>query len=247
MAHKQHGTAFAVGDVLHLADGFLLEFGIAYGEDFVHNEDFGVEMGGNSETQPNHHTTAITLYGSVQIAFAARESNDFIEFGGDFLFGHTEYGSVHIDILTTSHLLMETRTYLQQRSDTSAGADSTGGGGSHFAKEFQQCGLAGTVLADDTYHIALLYLEIDIAQCPYIFGTAFGRAVIHLAYLQIRVLATEDRGLEPSVEVVAQSARRDKPQAVLFADVIKFYCGCHFPLIRVCVYIRYCVYYSMML
>jgi hypothetical protein len=41
MTHKQHGSAVAMRDVLHFADGFFLEFGIANGEYFVHNEDFG--------------------------------------------------------------------------------------------------------------------------------------------------------------------------------------------------------------
>jgi hypothetical protein len=42
MTHKQHGSAFAFGDILHLADGFLLELGVADGQDFVHHQDLGV-------------------------------------------------------------------------------------------------------------------------------------------------------------------------------------------------------------
>ena len=42
VADEEDGAAFTFADVLHLADGFLLEFGVAYGEDFVDHEDFGV-------------------------------------------------------------------------------------------------------------------------------------------------------------------------------------------------------------
>ena len=33
MTHKQDRSSFAFGNVLHFADGFLLEFGIAYGKE----------------------------------------------------------------------------------------------------------------------------------------------------------------------------------------------------------------------
>ncbi|MGN1158455.1 MAG: hypothetical protein ACI4TK_19975, partial [Agathobacter sp.] len=65
MADEEDGAAFALGDVFHLADGFLLELSVAYGEDFVHDEDFGVEMGGYGEAEAHHHTAGVALHGGV--------------------------------------------------------------------------------------------------------------------------------------------------------------------------------------
>ena len=78
MTHKQHRTSFATGNILHLADGFLLELGIADSKDFVHHQNLGVEMRSHSEAQTNGHTATITFNWCVDILLAARESNNLV-------------------------------------------------------------------------------------------------------------------------------------------------------------------------
>ena len=50
------------------------------------------------------------------------------------------------------------------------GTDSAGGRTGDAAQEFQEGRFAGTVLADDTYDVALLDLEVDIAERPDVLG-----------------------------------------------------------------------------
>ena len=101
---------------------------------------------------------------------------------------------------------MEARTDLQETSDTAAGADSAHCGGGDLAKEFQKGGLAGAVLADDAHHIALLDLEVDIAERPDIVGVGFRGAVVDRTDLEVGVFLAQDGGLPPAVEVVADGA-----------------------------------------
>ena len=122
---------------------------------------------------------------------------------------------------------MEARTDLQEASDPAPRADSTDGRACDFAEEFQQGTLAGAVLADDAYDVALLDLEVDIAERPDIVGVGFLGAVVDRADLEVRVLLAQDGGLPPAVEIVADGACGHEAQAVLFADVVEFDCCCH--------------------
>jgi hypothetical protein len=45
-----------VDDFLHLVEAFLLEADVAYAQHLVDQEDLGVHMGGNRETQPGIHS-----------------------------------------------------------------------------------------------------------------------------------------------------------------------------------------------
>lgn len=226
MAHEQYSSAFAFGDILHLADGFLLELGIADSQNLVHHQDLGVEVRSNSEAQTDHHTATIALNRGVQVTLAAREIDDLIELSGDLLFGHAQNGAVHEDILPTRHLLVETRADLQEAGDAAPRADSAHGRASDLTEEFQQGGLAGAVLADNANDISLLDLEVDIAERPDVVGVGFGGAVVDRADLEVGVILAQDGGLPPAVEVVAEGACGHEAQAVLFADVVEFDC-CH--------------------
>ena len=120
MAHEQHRSAFASGNVLHLANSFLLKLSIADSEDFVNDQNLRVEVGCYSETQTDHHTATIALDWGVQIALTAREINNLIQLAGNLRFGHTQNSTIHVDILPTRHLWVETRTDLQKTGDTAA-------------------------------------------------------------------------------------------------------------------------------
>lgn len=57
---------------------------------------------------------------------------------------------------------------------------------------------------------------------------AGGRAVVDLADLQVGVLTAHNGGLPPAVDVVLEGTCANQAEAVLLADVIKFYCGHNF-------------------
>lgn len=227
MAHKKHCSSFALGDVLHLADGFLLELGIADGEDFVHDEDLGIEVGRHGEAQTDHHTRTITFHRGVDIAFATGEVDNLIQFGLDLAFGHAQDGAIHEDILPARHLRVKARTDFQEGTNTAMGTDSAGSRTGDAGEEFQEGRFASTVLADDADDIALLDIEGDIAERPDVLGVALAGAVVGLADLEIRVLFAEDVGDPEAADIVAQGLGRDQAEAVLLGYVVKFYCCTH--------------------
>ena len=92
---------------------------------------------------------------------------------------------------------MEARTDLQEAGDAAPSADSAHGRRSDLTEELQERRFAGAVLADDADDIALLDLEVDIAERPDVVGVGFLGAVVDRADLQVRVLAAEDGGLPP--------------------------------------------------
>ena len=133
MAHEQHGPAFAAADILHLADGLLLEFGIAHGEYFVHHQYFGFQVRSDGEPEAHRHAAAVALHGGVQVAFAATEVHDFVKLAGDFRAAHAHDGAVHVDVLAAGHLRVESGAHFEEARDAAPCADGAGGGGGHAA------------------------------------------------------------------------------------------------------------------
>ena len=204
MAHEQHGPAFAAADILHLADGLLLEFGIAHGEYFVHHQYFGFQVRSDGEPEAHRHAAAVALHGGVQVAFAATEVHDFVKLAGDFRAAHAHDGAVHVDVLAAGHLRVESGAHFEEARDAAPCADGAGGGGGHAAQQLEECALAGAVPADDAHDVALFHLEVDVLQCPHVFACALVRAVVHFAHLEVGVLAAQHLGLPEPVQVVAE-------------------------------------------
>ena len=82
VAHEQNRPALR--DVAHLAEAFLLERSVADGEDFVHEQDFGLEMRGDGEGEAHLHAAAVVLQGGVEEAFHFGEGYDLVELAADF-------------------------------------------------------------------------------------------------------------------------------------------------------------------
>ena len=215
MRNEQDCSTFSGGDVFHLADGFLLELGIADGEDFVHDEDLRIQEGCYGKAQTDSHTGGITLHRGVDITFTAGEIDDLVQLGLDLMTRHAKDGAVHKDILPAGHLAMEACADLQERTDTTVGTDSAGSRAGDAGEEFEQSRFAGAVLTDDADDIALLDLEIDVAKRPDVFGVAFGGTVVGLADLEIRVFLAEDVGDPEAADIVGQGLGGDQAEAVL--------------------------------
>jgi hypothetical protein len=56
MANEQDRSAIVDRNVFHFTNGFLLEFGIAYGEDFVHHQNIGLEVSRYGKSQSHPHS-----------------------------------------------------------------------------------------------------------------------------------------------------------------------------------------------
>lgn len=204
MAYEQYGPAFAAAYVLHLADGLLLEFGVAHGKHFVYHQYFGFQVCRDGEPEAYGHAAAVAFYGGVQVAFAAAEVHDFVELAGDLGAAHAHDGAVHVDVLAAGHLGVESGAHFEEARDAAPCADGAGGGGGHAAKQLEERALAGAVPADDAHDIALFHFEVDVFQGPHVIAIALVRAVVHFAYLEVGVLAAQHLGLPEPVQVVAE-------------------------------------------
>ena len=222
MAHEQHGSAFAAAYVLHFADGFFLEFGVAHGEHFVHHQYFGFQVCSDGEPEAYGHAAAVALHGGVQVAFAAAEVHDLVELAGDLGAAHAHDGAVHVDVLAAGHLGVESGAHFEEARDAAPCADGAGGGGGHAAQQLEKRALAGAVSADDAHDVALLHLEVDVLQGPHVFAVALVRAVVDFAHLEVGVLAAQHLSLPEPVQVVAERSGAYEAQAVLLADVFEF-------------------------
>src|SRR5437660_11696241 len=91
MGDEDNGAAGA-GDVAHSAEAFFLKVDVADGEDFVDEEDFRLEMGGDGESQADVHAGGVVLDGSVNEFFEFGEGHDFGDLAADFGFRHADNG-----------------------------------------------------------------------------------------------------------------------------------------------------------
>ena len=201
---KKNREVLALGNVFHLAYRFLLELRIANGEDFIHHQYLRLQERCHRKSQSHRHTRAIALNRGVDIPFAAGEIDDLIEFGLDLCAAHAQDSSVHEDILPSRHLAMEAGADFEQGAYASVGTDGTGGGACDAGEEFEEGGFTGTVLADDADDVALLDLEVDIAEGPDVVRIAFGGSVVRLADLEVWVLLAEDVGDPEATDVVGE-------------------------------------------
>ena len=204
MAHEQHCSAFAAAYVLHLADGLLLEFGVAHGKHFVHHQYFGFQVRSDGESEADGHAAAVALHGGVQVAFASAEVHDLVELAGDFATAHAHDGAVHVDVLAAGHFRVESGAHFEEARDAALGADCAGSGGGHAAEQLEEGALAGAVPADDAHDVALFHLEVDVLQGPHVVAVALVRAVVRFAHLEVGVIAAQHLGLPEPVQVVAE-------------------------------------------
>ncbi len=219
MTHKQHRAALAFGNILHLADGLLLELRVADGQDLVDHQNLGLQVSGDGEAEPHLHAGGVAFDGSVNIALAAGEIDDFVEFAVDLAPGHAHDGAVHVDVLAACHFRVEPSAHLEQRGDPPADVDLADGGRGDAREELQQRALARAVLADDADHIALFHAEIDVPQRP---DEVLALLVARIPDAQEGILLAAHLHRPPAVEIVAERARGHDAQAVLLADMLEF-------------------------
>ncbi len=156
--HEQHGPSPAT-QILHRADAFLLERGVANRQHLIDDEHVGLEVRGHREAKPQAHAARITLDGRVDETLHARELDDRIEFDIDLLLLHPEDGAVQVDVLAPGQFLVKPGADLQKRRDATPRAYPARGGVGDFREYFEERALAGTVAADDADDLPLVHLE----------------------------------------------------------------------------------------
>lgn len=135
MANEQYGSTAGGADILHLANSFFLEFGITHGEDFIDNEDLGLEEGGDGEAEADGHAAGEALDGGVDVFFDASEVDDFIELAGNLFPGHAHNAAIHVDVFSGGHLWVEACADFQKTGDAASILNATSTWGGDVAEE----------------------------------------------------------------------------------------------------------------
>ena len=158
--------AAGAGDVAHFAEAFFLEVDVADGEDFVDEEDFGLEVGGDGEGEADVHAAGVVFDGGVDEFFEFGEGDDFVELAGDFGFAHAEDGAGEEDVFAAGELGMEAGADFEEAADAAVNFGVAGGGVGDAGEDFEQSGFAGTVAADEAEDFAFLDVEGDVFERP---------------------------------------------------------------------------------
>ena len=164
---EEDSAAAAVGDILHFADALALELGIADREDFIDNEDFGVEVGGDGEGESDAHAGGVAFDGGVEEFFDFGEGDDVVELAFDLEAGHAEDGApVHVDVFAAGQIGVEAGANFEEGGDAAVNGDAAGGGGGDAGEDFEEGGFAGAVAADDADAVTGVDFEGDIVEGP---------------------------------------------------------------------------------
>ena len=162
---KDDGAAGA-GHVAHLPKAFLLETDIADGKNFVHEKDFRLEMGGDSEGQADVHAGRIVLHGRINEFFEFGKGHDFVELADDLGFAHAQDGAGEEGVFAAGKLGMKAGAHFKERADAAMNLRPAGGGASDSGEDFEKSGLTGAVAADEAKHFAFFHFQGNIFQGP---------------------------------------------------------------------------------
>src|SRR5271165_1914071 len=200
---EDHGTAGA-GHVAHFAEAFFLEIYVADGQDFVDEEDFGFEVGGDGEGQADVHAGGVVLYGRVDEFFEFGEGYDFVEFAGDVALAHAQDGAGEESVFAAGEFGVEAGADFEEAADAAVDGGVAGGGAGDAGEDFEQGGFAGAVATDQAQDFAFADIEGDVFEGPegFLFGAAKG--------LQ--------RGADEIFQGVAEAGGDLRAAAVVFAQ-----------------------------
>src|ERR1700733_2515682 len=93
---------------MDLAHTALAEVHITHREGLVHQQNFGVDMDGNGESEAHDHPAGVGLDGLIDEVADLCESSDLVEAAVHFPIREAEDGSIQINIVATGKLRIET-------------------------------------------------------------------------------------------------------------------------------------------
>ena len=126
MTDEEYGPT-VLGDLAHPAETLLLEGEIPHGKDLVDDEDVGLEVRRDGESQPDVHPARVPLDRLVEVLLDAGELDDLVEAPVDLAAAHPKERAVQVHVLTPRQLGAEPGPDLEQRADSSRHVDEAGG------------------------------------------------------------------------------------------------------------------------
>ena len=158
MAHKQNGAAL-FGHGAHFPEAFFLEGGVADGENLVHDEDFGFEVGGDGKGETHLHPRGVVFELGIEEALDFGESNDFIELAVYFGFAHTENSAAHVNIFAAGELGVKAGADFEQGSYAAEYSRAAFGRFRDARENFEKRALSRAILADNADDLSVIHIE----------------------------------------------------------------------------------------
>src|SRR5688572_4411426 len=106
VAHEQYRPSLP-GDRSHLVQALLLKLGVPDGQYLVHDQDLGLKVGCDGESQSHVHAARIELDRCIQELLDLGEADDLVELSVDLTSLHAQQGAVQVDVLSTAQLRMK--------------------------------------------------------------------------------------------------------------------------------------------
>src|SRR5262249_51075204 len=140
--------------------------GIAYGQDFVEEQNFRFEVRRDRKCQAHIHAAAVSFDRRIDKSFKLREGDDLVEFAGDFAAAHAQDRTVGIDIFAAREFGMESCSDFEQAADPSADLHPPSRRFGDAGEYFEQSAFSSAVAPDDADDLARFYLKADLRECP---------------------------------------------------------------------------------
>ena len=137
MADENDGAA-AAGHFTHFSQALFLERDVADRQNFIHQQNFGLEVRGDGKRQPHLHPGAVMLQRRIDEICDLGEGDDLVEFSVDFLLAHAENRAVQIGILAAGQLRVKAGADFEQAAHAAADFGATDRGLGDAGENLQQ-------------------------------------------------------------------------------------------------------------
>jgi hypothetical protein len=163
--HEQDGD-LALLELDKFLDAAVGKDGVAHGESFVDNQNFGIDMNRGGEREAHVHAGGIFLHWAVHERADFGEAFDLGEDALHIAARDAEDLSVQENIFTAAEFGVESRAQFQKRRDASMRDDAAAGGLQNAADDLQEGAFAAAVRTDDAQNFAAFHGERNVAQSP---------------------------------------------------------------------------------
>ena len=160
MGDKNNGL-FVVFKINKVIVAFLLEGGVADGEDFIEEQDVTAGANGDREGQANLHAGRIIFELLVLKIFELGKFPNIVIHGVYFFIAKTEESAVHIDIFATGKFGIKPDAEFDERNEIPVNSHSAFFWIINTGENFEQSGFAGAVTPDDADELTFFDFEVE--------------------------------------------------------------------------------------
>jgi hypothetical protein len=133
-----------------LVEAFVREPLVADGEHFVDEENFGVDVNGDRESETHIHPGRVRFHRRVDEVLQLRKLHDLVKAAGNLALAQTEHDPVDEDVLAPGDFGVKSCAKLDERGDAAIHVHRATCRFGDAGDEFEQRALARSVAANDS-------------------------------------------------------------------------------------------------